>query len=57
VLLKHDSFEALLVGDAGLEVLEGLSSTVNDLSENGTINGGLDVYKVSHHGSKYNNSF
>jgi competence protein ComEC len=48
MLLTRGNFETLLTGDAGLEVLEKLP--LIDLA-------GLDVYKVSHHGSKYNNSF
>lgn len=48
MLLTRGNFKALLTGDAGLEVLERLPPV--DLAN-------LDVYKVSHHGSKYNNSF
>lgn len=47
VLVRRGNFEALLAGDAGLAILENLP--LNTLSD-------IDVYKVSHHGSKYNTS-
>lgn len=54
VFLQHRNFKALLPGDAGIDVLEKLlllkSEDLLGLLD-------LDVYKVAHHGSKYNNSF
>jgi len=47
MLLSHGDFKAMLTGDAGTNVLETAFSGVT---------GHLDVYKVSHHGSKYNTS-
>lgn len=48
ILLKRGDFDVLFTGDAGLDVLEGILLDVPP---------GLDVYKVSHHGSSHNNSF
>ncbi len=48
MLLTRSDFSALLPGDAGLDVLKQLP--LEELV-------GVDVYKVSHHGSRYNNSF
>lgn len=45
IKVERGSFSALLTGDAGLDVLNKLQ------------NGGIDVYKVSHHGSEFNTSF
>lgn len=45
LLVRHRDFSALLTGDAGLGVLSAVSNKIDM---------GLDVYKVSHHGSKYN---
>lgn len=48
MLWQQANFNALLTGDAGLDILEKL-----DLEELPP----LTVYKVSHHGSKYNTSY
>lgn len=56
MLLKYHDFEALLTGDAGLSMLEWVSKTINVYKSRGIIIGGLDVYKVAHHGSRYNSS-
>jgi len=56
MLVKYNDFEALLTGDAGLSVLEAALPVVNDLKESNVINGVLDVYKISHHGSLHNSS-
>ena len=47
MLLSYGGFKAMLTGDVGTNVLEIAFSEVTDR---------LDVYKVSHHGSKYNTS-
>jgi len=47
VLLTRKDFTALLTGDAGTAVLESALSGLEIY---------VDVYKVSHHGSKYNTS-
>lgn len=56
MLLKYRDFEALLAGDAGLSALEPVAKIIDDYKRRGIIIGNLDVYKVSHHGSPYNNS-
>jgi len=56
MLLKYQDFEALLTGDAGLNALEPVGKIISDYKRKGIISGGLDVYKVSHHGSPHNNS-
>jgi len=56
MLLKYYDFETLLTGDAGLSVLGPVSKIINNYKDKGIILGGLDVYKVSHHGSPYNNN-
>lgn len=56
MLLKYYDFETLLTGDAVLDMLEPVSKIIGDYKNKGIILGGLDVYKVSHHGSPYNNS-
>ena len=56
LLVKHRDFEALLAGDAGLGMLEPVSKIVDGYKHRGLISGDLDVYKVSHHGSRYNSS-
>jgi len=48
LLLKKGGFSALLTGDAGLDILENLLPGLP---------AGVDIYKVSHHGSPHNNSF
>lgn len=48
MLLSFGDFRALLTGDAGITALEKAFSSLL---------GPVDVYKVSHHGSKYNTSF
>ena len=56
MLLKYHDFEALLTGDAGLDVLEPVGKIIKEYKSNGTISGDLDVYKASHHGSLHNSS-
>lgn len=56
LLLKYQDFEALLTGDAGLSMLESVSTIIDDYKSRGIILGALDVYKVAHHGSRYNSS-
>jgi len=56
MLVKYHDFEALLTGDAGLSMLESVGNIVNIYKNKEIITGGLDVYKVAHHGSKYNSS-
>ena len=56
LLLKYHDFEALLTGDAGLSMLESVSNIVDVYKSKGIIAGDLDVYKVAHHGSRYNSS-
>lgn len=48
MLLKKGGFSALLTGDAGLGVLQTIVPSIP---------AGLDVYKVSHHGSRHNTSY
>lgn len=57
MLLKKGDFEALLTGDAGLGVLQRVVPMIEGYKTSGIISGGLDVYKVSHHGSLHNSSF
>jgi competence protein ComEC len=56
MLLKYDDLEVLMTGDAGLSMLQAVSSSVGYYVGVGLITDGLDVYKVSHHGSRYNSS-
>ena len=57
ILLDKGSFEALLTGDAGTAIVEELLPKIEAYTKDYVVNNGLDVYKVSHHGSKYNTNF
>lgn len=54
VLVKYRTTEALLTGDASTASLESAALAINDYKAAGLISGKLDVYKVSHHGSRFN---